>query len=312
VAILVTGSIAIDHIMVFRDRFRNHILPDKVHLLNVSFHVPEMRKSFGGCGANIAYTLRQLGSDPILLGAVGSDFADYAAWMDRHGIRRGHVREIPDAWTAQAFITTDLEDNQITAFHPGAMDRAHEARIEDVREPIELAIVSPNGKRAMQENARALKARGIEVVIDPGQGLPLFQRDELRELVDGASIYVANDYEWTLTLERTGWDEAEVARRTGAIVTTFGERGSRILEGERELQVPAVRVAKVVDPTGCGDAYRAGMLHGRARGLPLETACRLGSLLGALKAEVVGPQGLRLDRDALRARFAAEFGAPLA
>jgi adenosine kinase len=164
----------------------------------------------------------------------------------------------------------------------------------------------------MQENARTLKARGIEVVIDPGQGLPLFQRDELRELVDGASIFVANDYEWALTLERTGWEEAEVARRTGAIVTTFGERGSRILEGERELQVPAVRAAKVVDPTGCGDAYRAGMLYARARGLPLETACRLGSLLGALKAEVVGPQGLRLDRDALRSRFVAEFGAPLA
>ena len=310
-AILVTGSIAVDHIMLFRDRFRNHILPDKVHMINVAFHVPSLRKSFGGCGANIAYNLRQLGEDPILLGAVGNDFGEYKAWLDRHGIRRDGVRELADAYTAQAFITTDLDDNQITAFHSGAMDRAHEARLDDVREPLDVAIVSPNGKRAMQEYARALKARGVELVMDPGQGIPQFDREELRELVEGSAVYVVNDYEWSLTLERTGWDERELERRVGAVVVTLGEQGSRLRQGEREVRVPAVRADALVDPTGCGDAYRAGLLYGRARGLPLETCCRVGSLLGALKVAVEGPQGLELDPRAFRERFAGEFGVEL-
>jgi adenosine kinase len=311
VAILVTGSIAIDHIMVFRDRFRNHILPDKVHLLNVAFHVPEMRKSFGGCGANIAYNLRQLGDDPILLATAGQDFAEYAAWLDRHGVRRDRVRVLDDAFTAQAFITTDLDDNQITAFHPGAMDRAHEATLDDVPEPIEIAIVSPNGKRAMQEYACSLKARGVELVVDPGQGLGQFDRDELRDLIGGAAIYVVNDYEWSLSLERSEWSEAELAERVGAIVVTLGEAGSRLWHDGRWRDVPAVRADVVVDPTGCGDAYRAGLLHGRARGLSIERACQVGSLLGACKVAVPGPQGLVLDRQAFRARFAREFGAEL-
>jgi adenosine kinase len=310
-SILVTGSIAVDHIMVFQDRFRNRILPDKVHMLNVSFHVPTLRKSFGGCGANIAYHLRQLGDDPILLGTVGQDFAEYAAWLDRHGVRRDRVRVLDDAWTAQAFITTDLDDNQITAFHPGAMDRAHEARLEDVAEPVRVAIVSPNGKRAMQEYARALKARGVELVVDPGQGLGQFERDELRELIAGASVYVVNDYEWSLSLERSGWSEEDLCAQVGAVVVTLGESGSRLYSGGRWSDVRAVKAEVVVDPTGCGDAYRAGLLHGRARGLPLERACQVGSLLGACKVGVPGPQGLVLDRQAFRARFAREFGAEL-
>jgi adenosine kinase len=307
-SILVTGSIAVDHIMVFQDRFRNRILPEKVHVLNVSFHVPTLRKSFGGCGANIAYHLRQLGDDPILLGTAGQDFAQYAAWLDRHGVRRDHVRELEDAWTAQAFITTDLDDNQITAFHPGAMDRAHEARVEDVSRAFRIAIVSPNGKRAMQEYARTLKARRVELVMDPGQGLGQFDRDELRELIDGSSIYVVNDYEWSLTLERSEWDEDALAERVGAVVVTLGEKGSRVREVGRWTEIAPVAADVVVDPTGCGDAYRAGLLHGRAHGLPLERACQVGSLLGALKVAVPGPQGLVVDRQAFRARFAREFG----
>ena len=212
-AVLVTGSIAVDHIMVFRDRFKNHILPDKVHVLNVAFHVPSLRKTYGGCGANIAFHLRALGSEPILLGTVGQDFGDYAGWLDAHDVRRDHVRELADAYTAQAFITTDLDDNQITAFHPGAMDRAHEARLDDVAEDLAVGIVAPNGKQAMQDNARGLKARGVTTVIDPGQGLPQFDGDELRELVEGASVFIVNDYEWSLTRDKTGWDEDAIAQQ---------------------------------------------------------------------------------------------------
>lgn len=311
-SILVTGSIAIDHIMVFRDRFRNHILPDKVHMLNVAFHVPELRKNFGGCAGNIAYNLRQLGADPILLGTVGQDFAEYAEWLDRHGIRRDRVLRLEDAFTAQAFITTDLDDNQITAFHPGAMDRAHEAGLDGVDEAYALAIVAPNGKRAMLEHAAGLKARGATLVMDPGQGLPQFDRDELVGLLDGAAIYVVNDYEWSLTLEKTGLDEAGVAARVGAIVVTRGEKGSWLRRGGERVEIPAVAPSAVTDPTGCGDAYRAGLLAGLARGLPLPTACRMGSLLGSYKVAVAGPQGLRLDLAGFRARFEREFGEALA
>ena len=311
-SILVTGSIAVDHIMVFRGRFRERILPDRVHVLNVSFHVPSLRKSWGGCAANIAYHLRQLGADPILLGTAGHDFGEYAQWMDRHGIRRRWIRVLADEYTAQAFITTDLDDNQITAFHSGAMDRAHEARLADVDEAYRVAIVAPNGKRAMQEYARELKARGVELVTDPGQGLGQFERDELRELLDGSSVYVVNDYEWSLTLERSGLDEDAIAARVGAVVVTLGEKGARIRRGDDEIAVAPVHAAAVVDPTGCGDAFRAGLLYGRAQGLPLERACQIGSLLGALKVEVEGPQGLVLDGRSFRERFAREFGAALA
>jgi adenosine kinase len=310
-SILVTGSIAVDHIMVFRDRFRNHILPDRIHALNVAFHVPELRKSFGGTGGNIAFTLRQLGEDPLLLGAVGRDFDDYARWLDRHGVRRDGIRVLDDEFTAQAFITTDLDDNQITAFHSGAMDRAHEARLDDVREPLSAAIVAPNGKRAMQEYARGLKRRGVPTLVDPGQGLPLYARDELVELLEGATVYVVNDYEWSLTLEKTGLDEEEVVKRVGTLVVTLGEHGSRIRSGPRRLEIPAVRARAVVDPTGCGDAYRAGFLHGLARGLALETCGRLGSLLGSLAVEREGTQCVELATGELAARFEREFGVAL-
>lgn len=310
-SILVTGSIAIDHVMVFQDRFKNHILPDRVHMLNVAFHVPTLEKSWGGCAGNIAYNLRQLGADPILLGTVGQDFGEYAEWLDRHGIRRDCVRVLDDAFTAQAFITTDLDDNQIIAFHPGAMDRAHEAGVDAVGETYAWAIVAPNGKQAMQEHARALKARGARTVIDPGQGLPLFEGPELLELIEGAAVFVANDYEWALTLEKTGLSEQEIANRVDALVVTLGERGAWVRQGADKDEIPAVKAERVVDPTGCGDALRAGLLHGLASGRPLATAARMGVLMGALKVAEARPQGLRLDVDAFRARYAQEFGAAL-
>ena len=310
-AVLVSGSVAIDHIMVFRGRFRDVILPDRVHALNVAFHVPELRRTWGGCAANIAYNLRLLGDDPYVIATVGRDFSSYAAWLDRCGIRRDGIRELADEATAGAYITTDLDDNQIVGFHPGAMDRAHEVRVEDVSEPLELAIVSPNGRRAMVEHARALKQRGVTTLIDPGQGLPILEREELVEMIDGADVYVVNDYEWSLTLDKTGLAEEEIAGRCGAVVVTRGEQGSTIRAGDRTSEIPPVPARQVVDPTACGDAYRAGLLAGRARGLSFETAGRMGSLLGSCVVEVEGPQSLRLEPGEFQARFAREFGRPL-
>jgi adenosine kinase len=312
VAILCTGSVAVDHIMVFRGRFRDVILPDRIHMLNVAFHVPELRRSFGGCAGNIAYNLRLLGGDPIVLATVGADdFDAYAAWLERRGIRRDHIVGVPGEATAGAYITTDLEDNQIIGFHPGAMDRAHEAGLERVRDPIDLAIVSPNGKRAMQEHARALKERGIPTVIDPGQGLPLFEREELIELIEGADLYVVNDYEWSLTLSKSALSEEEVARRVGAVVVTRGEKGSTLRRGADCVDIPPVPAERVVDPTGCGDAYRAGFLLGLRRGLPLETCARMGSLMGSLEVECHGTQGLELTPEQFRERYARAFRAEL-
>jgi adenosine kinase len=310
-SVLVSGSLAIDHIMVFPDRFKQHILPDRIHILNVAFHVPTLRKTWGGTAGNIAYHLRLLGEDPLVLATVGSDFGAYADWLDSCGIRRVAIRAIDDAFTAQCFITTDLDDNQIIAFHPGAMDRAHEARVEDVTEPIPAAIVSSNAKRAMMEHARRLKERRIPCVVDPSHQLPVFERGELIELIDGADVYVANDYEWALTCERAEESEDALVKRVGAVVVTRGAEGSSIRTRERTIEIPPVSASAVVDPTGCGDAYRAGLLYAMVHGLPLERGGRLGSVLGSLTVGVQGPQGLTLGRDAILERFRVAFGEEL-
>lgn len=319
-SILVTGSVAIDHIMVFEDRFRNHILPDKVHMLNVAFLVPGMEKRYGGTGANIAFNLRALGDDPVLLAAVGSDLGPYGDWLDLHGVRRDHLVTLSDTYTAQCFITTDLDNNQLTSFHPGAMDRAHEARLADVKQDLSVGIVAPNGKQAMQDYAAQLKARGVKTVVDPGQGLPMFSGPELTELLDGAAVYVVNDYEWSMTLEKTGLDEDGVAERVGALIVTRGAEGSIVRRGARDLgvklggdriEIPAVTPEAVTDPTGCGDAYRSGILHALAGDLPLETGAKLGSLMGSLKVARSGPQSIDLDRAAIAERFEQAFGESL-
>ncbi len=307
-SILCTGSVAVDSIMVYQGRFEDVILPDKIHMLNVAFHVPKLRRSFGGTAANIAFNLRLLGEDPIILATVGNDFTNYAEWLDRHGIRRDWIRVLEDEVTAGAYIITDLADNQIIGFHPGAMDRAHEAKLADVGQAFEIGVVSPNGKRAMIENARALKQRGVTTVVDPGQGLPLLDREELTEMIDGASVYIVNDYEWSATLEKTRLAEAEISRRVDTVVVTRGEQGSILIRGEEREAVPAVPAEQVADPTGCGDAYRAGFLLGLRRELPLETCVQLGSLMGSLMVEKEGTQSLTLDLDAFRTRFEREFG----
>jgi len=311
-SVLVTGSLALDHIMVFPDRFKHHILPDRIHILNVAFHVPTLRRNYGGTAGNIAFCLRLLGEAPLVLATAGSDFGPYAEWMDRHGIRRHAIRILDDELTAQCFITTDLDDNQIIAFHPGAMDRAHEAPVSAVSEPLRAAIVSSNQKRAMLEHARSLKAQGVPTVIDPSHQLPVFSREELLALLDGAEVYVANDYEWALTLKQAEASEEEIVARVGTVVVTRGAEGSTLLTREGRLDVAPVKAEQVVDPTGCGDAYRAGLLYAMARGLPLALGARVGSLLGALVVAVQGPQGLALSPEEVRARYAREFGEALA
>lgn len=288
--VLVTGSMAIDRIMVFPDRFKNHILPDKLHMLNVAFHVPELQQFFGGTAGNIAYGLRLLGDDPVILAAVGSDFGAYAAWLDESGLRRDGIHTFDDAYTAQAFITTDLDDNQIIAFHPGAMGRSAEVGLELISDAIEWAVVSSNDKAAMQQYAAALKQRGVRTMIDPSHQLPVFQGPELVEFIDGAELYVANDYEWALTLEQTGLSEAALFERVGAAVITRGAEGSTICHGSERVEIPPVKAEQVVDPTGCGDAYRAGLLYGLTRGWSYEIAGRIGSVMGALNIEQSGPQ----------------------
>jgi adenosine kinase len=307
--ILVSGSLALDHIMVFPDRFKDHILPDKLHILNVAFNIKSLDTHFGGVAGNIAYHLRQLGEDPLILASVGNDFGPYADWLDRNGIDRRGIRVIDDVRTAQGFVTTDLDDNQIWAFYEGAMARAHEARVDDLNETPDLAIVSSDGKQAMVDHARALKSRGVPTFVDPSHGLPILDRDELRELIQGAAGYIVNDYEWSLTLEKSGWSEDEIAVACDAVVITLGERGSEIRQGEERIEIPPVAANKIVDPTACGDAFRAGLLYGRARGLPFEIAGRIGSLVGSYQVEVAGTQQLTLDMAAFRARFEREFDA---
>ncbi len=320
-SVLVTGSVAIDHIMVFEDLFKNHILPDQIHRLNVAFLVPSLEKRWGGTGANIAFNLRLLGEDPVLLATVGNDLGAYAQWLDDHGVRRDYLRVLDDAFTAQCFITTDQDSNQLIVFHPGAMERAHEASLADVREEISMGIVSPNGKQAMIEYAAELKSRQIPCVIDPGQQLPTFEGDELLGLIEGASILVVNDYEWLLTQEKTGMDEDAIAERVGALVVTRGAEGSMVRRGAGAVsfeiesdrsEIAAVKAERVTDPTGCGDAYRSGLLFALARGLSLETGCQLGSLMGALKVAEAGPQSIALGFEAIAARFEAEYGSKLA
>ena len=307
---LICGSFAYDTIMVFHDRFRNHILPDKVHVLSVAFLVPQLRREFGGCAGNIAYNLKLLGGDPLPMATVGKDFGPYAEWMDECGIGHELVTRIDTEYTAQAFITTDLDDNQITAFHPGAMNFAH---LNDVREAPEAAIgiVAPDGREAMIEHASQFAERGTPFIFDPGQGLPMFDGDALRRFLDLATWLAVNDYEWELVRERTGLDAAAVASKVEALIVTRGARGSVVHAGGASIVIPPARAGDTVDPTGCGDAFRAGLIHGLVNGMDWETTGRLASLMGALKVEQHGTQNHRCTRADLEARFRESFGRSL-
>jgi adenosine kinase len=306
--VLISGSVAFDTIMVFDGHFKDHILPDRVHMLNVSFLAPRLKREAGGCAANIAYNLSLLGGEPAILAAVGADGADYVRDLAARRIDVSEVKVLPDFYTPQAFITTDLSDNQITAFHPGAMSEAHQADATRLA-PAAWGIVAPNGKQAMLDHARQFRELGLSWVFDPGQGLPMFGGDELRELVIAATAVAVNDYECGLICEKTGWSEAQLAQAAGTMIVTRGANGSHLYQpGGTRVEVPAARAARAVDPTGCGDAYRGGLLYGLAEGWGWERAARLGSVMGAIKVESQGPQNHAPDRATIAARHRDAYG----
>jgi adenosine kinase len=304
---LICGSFAYDSIMVFPGRFADQILPHQIHVLNVSFLVPEMRREFGGCAGNIAFNLRRIGGDGAPMGTVGRDFGPYGEWLDTQGVPRRYVRPVPETYTAQAYITTDLEDNQITAFHPGAMNHAHEQAVP-TDAGITWGMVSPDGREGMIEHARQFAEAGVPFVFDPGQGLPMFDGEELLRFVDQATVVTVNDYEGEMLMERTGLSAGEIAARVDALVVTRGGEGSVIVTGGRQLEIPAARADAVVDPTGCGDAYRAGLLLGLMAGADWETTGRLASVMGALKIASHGTQNHSPKPESLLQGFKANYG----
>jgi adenosine kinase len=305
---LICGSIAYDAIMVFSDRFRNHILPDKIHMLNVSFLVPQMRREFGGCAGNIAFNLKLLGDVGLPMATVGKDFGSYAEWMDQNGVPRDHVKVIDAEHTAQAFIITDLDDNQITAFHPGAMQQSHLNRVADAKGAT-VGIVAPDGRDGMIQHAEQFAAAKIPFIFDPGQGLPMFGKEDLERFVSQATWVAVNEYEWQMVQQKTGWTVKDVVSQVDALIVTLGSQGSQIHTRDGLFTIPCAAPRAVVDPTGCGDAYRAGILHGLLHGLDWETTGRIASLMGAIKIETRGPQNHRFTRSEFEQRLATSFGA---
>jgi adenosine kinase len=306
-SILVTGSIAYDTIMVFPDRFKNHLLADQLHILNVCFLTPEMRREYGGTAGNIGYNLRLLGENPLVMATVGEDIQPYLDRFARLKIDTQLFKRIAGQFTAQAFITTDLDDNQITAFHPGAMNHSHENRIDGGLRP-SIAIIGPDGKQGMVQHARECAAHCVPMLFDPGQGLPMFSGEEIGEFVRLADYVAVNDYEGKLLEEKTGRGLESLAREVKALVYTLGARGSVILAGGQRHEIPCVQAEKVVDPTGCGDAYRAGLLYGIAHGWDWPSTGKLGSLMGAMKVAHRGAQNHAPAREEIEARFKRAFG----
>lgn len=304
---LICGSIAYDTIMVFEDRFKRHILPDKIHVLNVAFLVPEMRREFGGCAANIAYNLQMLDGKGLIMATVGDDFQPYAYRLGKLGLAQTHIRQVQDTFTAQAFITTDLDDNQITAFHPGAMNFSHQNSVKNAAD-ISLGIVAPDGREGMLAHAQEFHEAGIPFMFDPGQGMPMFNGDELLDFVEKADYIAVNDYEAQLLQSLTGYTLNKLATRVNALIETKGAEGSVIYAQGKQFRIPAVRPKKVVDPTGCGDAYRAGLLYGIAQGMDWQETGQLASLMGTLKIAYRGGQNHRYERDEIGQHYFESFG----
>ncbi len=307
---LICGSVAYDTIMVFQDHFKKHILPDQIHILNVSFLVPEMRREFGGCAGNIAYSLKMLGGDPLIMATVGQDWQPYAYRLEKLRLSQAHVRQVPEAFTAQAFITTDLDDNQITAFHPGAMNFSYLNHIADAKD-VGLGIVSPDGRDGMLQHAREFHEAGVPFIFDPGQGLLLFNGDDLMNFIRQADYVTANDYEAKLVQERTGKTVEELSKLVKAFIVTQGAQGSQIYSKGGIETIPTVKPLRVLDPTGCGDAYRAGLLYGIANDMDWASTGRLASLLGSIKIAERGAQNHVFTRDEIGTRFKEAFGRSL-
>ncbi|MCG5530240.1 carbohydrate kinase family protein [Halorhodospira halochloris] len=307
---IISGSVAFDTIMVFPDRFRNHILPEQVHILNVSFMVPKLRREFGGCAGNIGYNLKMLGEEPKILSTVGADIGTYTDWMKSYGIDQSYIHTLNEHYTAQAYITTDIDDNQITAFHPGAMGEANKV---DVPANIgaKVGVVAPNGPEGMVKHARQFVEAGIPFIFDPGQAMPAFDGDQLREFIDGATWIAVNDYESQLLMERTNLKLEEIAEKVQALIVTRGAEGSHIYTGGKVIHVPAAPISQVADPTGCGDAFRAGLLFGLLRDLDWETTGRIASLMGAIKVEQSGTQNHSFTSEQFKERYSKAFGSSL-
>ena len=303
---LICGSLAFDNIMVFPDRFKNHILPEQIHILNVAFLVPELRREFGGCAGNIAYNLQLLEGKPCIMATVGDDAAPYLERLDRLGLDRSHVRLVPGTFTAQAFITTDLDDNQITAFHPGAMTFSHLNKVESAS--AQLGIVAPDGREGMLQHARDFAAQGTPFIFDPGQGLPMFNGDELLDFMNLADYACFNDYEAKLLCDRTGRSLEQLATQVKALIVTRGGEGSDIYADGQCYSIPCAPADAILDPTGCGDAYRAGLLYGIAQGFDWPTTGRLASVMGAIKIAHRGGQNHQPSRDEIARRYADAFG----
>jgi adenosine kinase len=305
---LICGSVAFDTIMVFEDRFKNHILPDKIHMLNVSFLVPQMRREYGGCAGNIAYNLKLLGDVGYPMATVGRDFGLYADWMRQTGVPADYVQVIESEHTAQGFVTTDLDNNQIWAFHPGAMQKSHLNTVP-VRSDIAIGIVAPDGRDGMIQHANQFSEAGIPFIFDPGQGLPMFDGKDLKRFVEQATWVAVNDYEWQMIQQKTGWTESDVTQLTEALIVTRGPDGSVIHTKGGPIEIPCARPKAVVDPTGCGDAYRAGLIHGLLHGLDWKATGRIASLMGAIKIEALGTQNHKFTPAEFKQRLATAFPA---
>jgi len=291
---LICGSLAFDTIMTFEGRFAEQIMPEQLHILNVSFLVPGLRREYGGCAGNIAYSLTQLGGAALPMATVGNDGLDYVAHLRNKGISTEFIRELTDTYTAQAMIMTDRDNNQITAFHPGAMSQAHLSEIT-ARSDIQLGIISPDGRDAMLQHAAQFKAAGIPFMFDPGQGLPMFNGEELTHFVEQASWVTVNDYEGRMLSERTGLDSSEISRRVEGLVVTLGAQGCEVWVDGQMTHVPPVKATQLVDPTGCGDAFRGALLFGLERGWSLVQCCELGNRVGAHKIATPGCQNYTLE-----------------
>jgi adenosine kinase len=312
-ASIICGSIAYDTIMTFEGRFQDQILPDQIHILNVAFLVPSMRREFGGCAGNIAYNLKLLGGNPLVMATVGADADPYLQRLDALGISQSHIKKMDGAFTAQAMITTDMANNQITAFHPGAMNQSHLNRVTDCTKNLEPAnshfgIVAPDGRIGMWEHCHQFAEAGIPFIFDPGQGLPMFNGQELLDLVKMASYLAVNDYEGEMLCQRTGLSLEQLAKQVKALVVTKGAQGAEIYTNGKNIMIPAVKAEKIVDPTGCGDAFRGGLLYGLENNLDWESTGRLASLMGSIKIAHQGPQNHQLTRAEIFARFQKVFG----
>ena len=294
--ILICGSLAYDTIMVFQDQFKNHILPDKIHKLSVAFYVPEMRREFGGTAGNIAYNLQLLEGNPLIMATVGQDFSPYADWLNQNKLNPQHIKTVENTFTAQAFITTDTEDNQITAFHPGAMVESHQNSVNETQD-VSLAIIAPDGRDGMFQHARECAEAGIPFMFDPGQGLPMFNGEELLHFIEMADYLAVNDYESQVIQDKTGLNLEQLAAKVKALIVTLGGSGSQIYADGQLFEIPCVSANEIVDPTGCGDAYRAGLLYGIVRGWDWPTCGRLASTMGAIKIASRGGQNHRPTRE---------------